>query len=130
MRRHRNVKIVATLGPASDDYETIKELHLAGADVFRAQTGAGAGGALERKLAAQDYGVGRDVVGRRAGVDHRDIVVIQREFKAVGGKPVHAQGPDILDATRNPACQQWLIFQVEVAVTRLQFQRAPAARCS
>ena len=35
MRRHRNVKIVATLGPASDDYETIKELHLAGADVFR-----------------------------------------------------------------------------------------------
>ena len=35
MRRHRNVKIVATLGPASDDYETIKALHLAGADVFR-----------------------------------------------------------------------------------------------
>ena len=29
MRRHRNVKIVATLGPASDNYETIKELHLA-----------------------------------------------------------------------------------------------------
>ena len=35
MRRHRNVKIVATLGPASDDYETIKAFHLAGADVFR-----------------------------------------------------------------------------------------------
>ena len=35
MRRHRNVKIVATLGPASDDYLTIKSLHLAGADVFR-----------------------------------------------------------------------------------------------
>lgn len=35
MRRLRNVKIVATLGPASNDYETIKALHLAGADVFR-----------------------------------------------------------------------------------------------
>ena len=35
MRRKRNIKIVATLGPSSSDYETIKELHLAGADVFR-----------------------------------------------------------------------------------------------
>ena len=35
MKRLRNVKIVATLGPASDTYEMIKTLHLAGADVFR-----------------------------------------------------------------------------------------------
>ena len=35
MRRQRNIKIVATLGPSSSDYETIKDLHLAGADVFR-----------------------------------------------------------------------------------------------
>ncbi|NDI13770.1 MAG: pyruvate kinase, partial [Rhodobacteraceae bacterium] len=35
MRRHRNVKIVATLGPASSSYEMIKALHEAGADVFR-----------------------------------------------------------------------------------------------
>jgi pyruvate kinase len=35
MRRHRNVKIVATLGPASDTYEMIRALHEAGADVFR-----------------------------------------------------------------------------------------------
>jgi pyruvate kinase len=35
MRRHRKVKIVATLGPASSDYETIRALHEAGADVFR-----------------------------------------------------------------------------------------------
>jgi pyruvate kinase len=35
MRRHRNVKIVATLGPASDTYETIRALYEAGADVFR-----------------------------------------------------------------------------------------------
>ncbi len=35
LRRDRNVKIVATLGPASSDYETIKALFEAGADVFR-----------------------------------------------------------------------------------------------
>ncbi|NIY73606.1 pyruvate kinase [Marivivens donghaensis] len=35
MKRHRNVKIVATLGPASSSYEMIRALHEAGADVFR-----------------------------------------------------------------------------------------------
>ena len=35
MRRSRNVKIVATLGPASSDREMIKALFEAGADVFR-----------------------------------------------------------------------------------------------
>lgn len=35
MRRLRNVKIVATLGPASSSYEMIRALHEAGADVFR-----------------------------------------------------------------------------------------------
>jgi len=35
MRRNRNTKIIATLGPSSADYEMIKALFLAGADVFR-----------------------------------------------------------------------------------------------
>jgi pyruvate kinase len=35
MRRHRNVKIVATLGPASNDPAIIRALFDAGADVFR-----------------------------------------------------------------------------------------------
>lgn len=35
MRRHRNVKIVATLGPASSDLDMIRALFDAGADVFR-----------------------------------------------------------------------------------------------
>ena len=35
MRRNRNVKIVATLGPASSDLATIRALFEAGADVFR-----------------------------------------------------------------------------------------------
>ena len=35
MRRHRNAKIVATLGPASSTQEIIRNLFEAGADVFR-----------------------------------------------------------------------------------------------
>ncbi|MCT8988778.1 pyruvate kinase [Chelativorans sp. SCAU2101] len=35
MRRNRKVKILATLGPASSEEETIARLHAAGADVFR-----------------------------------------------------------------------------------------------
>src|SRR6201996_9498987 len=35
MRRHRNAKIVATLGPASSSPEIIRSLFEAGADVFR-----------------------------------------------------------------------------------------------
>ncbi|WBU63003.1 pyruvate kinase [Paracoccus aerodenitrificans] len=35
MRRHRNIKIVATLGPSSSDYDMIRALFEAGADVFR-----------------------------------------------------------------------------------------------
>ena len=35
MKRDRNVKIIATLGPASNDYKMIRALHEAGADVFR-----------------------------------------------------------------------------------------------
>jgi len=42
MRRHRNVKIVATLGPASSDHATIRALHEAGADVFRLNMSHGA----------------------------------------------------------------------------------------
>ena len=35
MKRQRNVKVVATLGPASNDYEMIRALFEAGANVFR-----------------------------------------------------------------------------------------------
>jgi pyruvate kinase len=35
MRRHRNAKIIATLGPASSSPEIVRRLFDAGADVFR-----------------------------------------------------------------------------------------------
>lgn len=35
MRRLRNTKVIATLGPTSSTAETIEELHVAGADIFR-----------------------------------------------------------------------------------------------
>jgi len=49
MRRHRNVKIVATLGPASEDYEMIRALHEAGADVFRLNMSHGAHDSIREK---------------------------------------------------------------------------------
>ena len=35
MRRRRKIKILATLGPSSNTPETIEQLFLAGADIFR-----------------------------------------------------------------------------------------------
>src|SRR5260370_19686707 len=35
MRRYRKAKIVATVGPASESYATLRALFLAGADTFR-----------------------------------------------------------------------------------------------
>ena len=64
MRRHRNVKIVATLGPSSETYETIRALFEAGADVFRlnmshgTQAGIGARHKIIRQVEAD---VGRPI---------------------------------------------------------------------
>ena len=51
MRRLRNVKIVATLGPASDTYDMIKALHTAGADVFRLNMSHGSHDEIRHKHA-------------------------------------------------------------------------------
>ena len=51
MRRLRNVKIVATLGPASDDYNMIRSLHEAGADVFRLNMSHGSHAEIAEKHA-------------------------------------------------------------------------------
>ena len=51
MRRHRNVKIVATLGPASDSYEMIRKLFETGADVFRLNMSHGTHDDIRRRHA-------------------------------------------------------------------------------
>ncbi|MDU8927800.1 pyruvate kinase [Alisedimentitalea sp. MJ-SS2] len=75
MRRHRNVKIVATLGPASSDYETIKALHEAGADVFRLNMSHGS----------------HDETRAR----HRIIREIERELDSPIGILADLQGPKL-----------------------------------
>ena len=51
LRRQRRVKIAATLGPASDTKEIIKNLFLAGADVFRLNLSHGSHLDIKRRLA-------------------------------------------------------------------------------
>jgi len=49
MRRNRNVKIVATLGPASSSYEMIRALYEAGADVLRLNMSHGSHDEIEER---------------------------------------------------------------------------------
>ena len=66
MRRTRNVKIVATLGPASSSYDMIRALFEAGADVFRLNMSHG----TQDDIAAR-HKIIRDVeadVGRPIGI--------------------------------------------------------------
>jgi pyruvate kinase len=75
MRRLRNVKIVATLGPASSDYATIRALFEAGADVFRLN---------------MSHGTHDDIRGRHT---------IIRQIEADTGRPIcilaDLQGPKL-----------------------------------
>ena len=75
MRRLRNVKIVATLGPASNDYKTIRALFEAGADVFRLN---------------MSHGAHADIAARH---------VIIRQIEADTGRPIcilaDLQGPKL-----------------------------------
>ncbi|MDB6176052.1 pyruvate kinase [Paracoccus sp. Z330] len=75
MRRHRNVKIVATLGPASSSKEMIRSLFEAGADVFRLNMSHG------------------------SHEDHRERHAAIREIEAETGRPIailaDLQGPKL-----------------------------------
>jgi pyruvate kinase len=66
MRRHRNAKIVATLGPASASEDIIRSLFLAGVDVFRLNFSHGSHEAHRERL-QQIRNVERSV-GRPIGV--------------------------------------------------------------
>jgi pyruvate kinase len=75
MRRTRNAKIVATLGPASSDSDTVRRLFLAGADVFRLNFSHG------------------------SADDHRARFAILRELERETGRPIgilaDLQGPKL-----------------------------------
>ncbi|HVG49755.1 MAG TPA: pyruvate kinase, partial [Rubellimicrobium sp.] len=75
MRRHRNVKIVATLGPASSSKEMIRALHEAGADVFRLN---------------MSHGTHDDVAAR-----HRIIREVEAELGSPIGILADLQGPKL-----------------------------------
>ncbi|NCT83509.1 MAG: pyruvate kinase [Comamonadaceae bacterium] len=75
MRRTRNAKIVATLGPASSDRDTVRRLFLAGVDVFRLNFSHG------------------------SADDHRARFAILRELERETGRPIgilaDLQGPKL-----------------------------------
>lgn len=75
MRRLRNVKIVATLGPASDSYEMIEALHKAGADVFRLNMSHGSHDEIREK--------------------HRIIREVETNLKSTIGILADLQGPKL-----------------------------------
>jgi pyruvate kinase len=75
MRRHRKIKIVATLGPASSTREMIHALVLAGADVFRLN---------------MSHGTHEDVAAR-----HRAIREVEREVDNPIGILADLQGPKL-----------------------------------
>jgi len=90
MRRARNVKIVATLGPASETKEMIMALHKAGADVFRLNMSHGSHDEIRElvndgKIRLQVKACGADfadcevvtggVISNRKGVNVPDVVL-------------------------------------------------------
>ena len=102
MRRHRNVKIVATLGPASSDYKMIRALFDAGADVFRLN---------------MSHGTHDDIAAR-----HKII----RQVEADTGRPIgilaDLQGPKLrVGVFANPAGEEL----VEGAAFRMDLSSVP-----
>jgi pyruvate kinase len=75
MRRTRNAKIVATLGPASTDRDTVHRLFTAGVDVFRLNFSHG------------------------SAADHRARFALLRELEHESGRPIgilaDLQGPKL-----------------------------------
>jgi pyruvate kinase len=75
LRRQRKVKIVATLGPASETVEMIRNLFLAGADVFRLNMSHGS----------------QDEIAER----HRRIRTVEAELGRPIGILADLQGPKL-----------------------------------
>jgi pyruvate kinase len=101
MRRQRNVKIVATLGPSSSTYEMIRALSEAGADVFRLN---------------MSHGTHEDIAARHALI---------RRVEADTGRPTailaDLQGPKL----RVGSFAEGPVDLVEGAAFRLDLDPAP-----
>lgn len=119
MRRNRRVKIVATLGPASKNEETIRALFEAGADVFRINMSHSTHDALReahtliRKIEAEfsrPIGILVDLQGPKLRIGkfesgairltEGDVLSFVRR-EAIGGLGrVHLPHPEIFQAVR------------------------------
>jgi pyruvate kinase len=101
MRRTRNAKIVATLGPVSSDKDTVRRLFLAGVDVFRLNFSHG------------------------SADDHRARFAILRELEHETGRPIgilaDLQGPKLRVGTFSDGP----VMLVEGASFRLDLDPAP-----
>jgi pyruvate kinase len=101
MRRSRNAKIVATLGPASSTKEVVRQLFMSGADVFRLNFSHG------------------------SADDHRARFAILRELEAETGRPIAVladlQGPKLRVGT----FANGSIMLGEGAVFRLDLDSVP-----
>jgi pyruvate kinase len=108
MRRHRNAKIVATLGPASATPEAIRALFDAGADVFRLNFSHG------------------------AHADHRERFEYIRQIEFDSGRPIGVmmdlQGPKLRIgklANGNAELRTGKTFRLDMAPTPGDSERAP-----
>ncbi|MBY6157752.1 pyruvate kinase [Pseudooceanicola nitratireducens] len=75
MKRQRNTKIVATLGPASSDHQMIRKLHESGADVFRLNMSHGSHEEIRER--------------------HRIIREVEKELDSTIGILADLQGPKL-----------------------------------
>ncbi|MDA7428547.1 pyruvate kinase [Primorskyibacter aestuariivivens] len=101
MKRDRKVKIVATLGPASNDYDMIRKLHEAGADVFRLNMSHGS----------------HDEIAER----HKIIRQIEKDLDSPIAILADLQGPKLRVGTFGDGPQEL----VEGAAFRLDLDKAP-----
>src|SRR5882757_6709980 len=107
LRRSRNAKIVATLGPASSDRETVHRLFFAGVDVFRLNFSHG------------------------TADDHRARFAILRELEGETGRPIgilaDLQGPKLRVGTfaQGPVnLAQGQAFRLDLDATPGDLERA------
>jgi pyruvate kinase len=101
LRRTRNAKIVATLGPASSDREIVRRLFFAGVDVFRLNFSHG------------------------TAEDHRARFACLRELESETGRPIgilaDLQGPKL----RVGAFADGPVYLIEGQVFRLDLDSTP-----